>query len=151
MQSYYSVVGCIPSLCCASHPRDCCHNLEVVLQSLHLFHHLPHTPSQLATISLFSVSMSLFLFFLFWFLGSAYKWKHVVVFFSDLLHLAQYPLGSSASLQMARFHSFLWPGNIPLYIYVPFLYPFVLAIVNNAAVSTGVQMSFWVTVLDFSW
>ena len=62
--------------------------------------------------------------------------------------------------QMARFHSFLWLNNIPLYvciyIYTPhLLYPFicdghgcfhVLAIANNAAVDNRVHISFLISV-----
>ena len=35
---------------------------------------------------------------------------------SDLLHSVWQSLGSSTSLQMTQFHSFLWLSNIPLYI-----------------------------------
>ena len=62
-------------------------------------------------------------------------------------------------LQMALFCSFLWLSNIPLYIYIPHLpYPFlcwwtlgcfhVLAVVNSAALNTGVYMSFWIVVFS---
>ena len=36
--------------------------------------------------------------------------------FSFWLHSVWQSLGPSTSLQMVRFHSFLWPSNIPLYI-----------------------------------
>ena len=55
-------------------------------------------------------------------------------------------------LQMALFHLFLWPSNILLHICaLPLLYSFVgghlscfhvLAVVNSAAVDTGVSVSF---------
>ena len=51
--------------------------------------------SPLWNASLFSVSMSLFLFYvcLFCFLGSTYKWNHTVFVFADLFHLTHYTLG----------------------------------------------------------
>ena len=62
-------------------------------------------------------------------------------------------------LQMPLFHSFLCLSSIPLCIYVPYLlYPFiclwpsccfhVLAIVNSAAMNTGVHVSFQITVFS---
>ena len=36
--------------------------------------------------------------------------------FSDLLHSVWPSLGSSTSIQMTQFYSFLWVSNIPLYI-----------------------------------
>ena len=57
------------------------------------------------------------------------------------------------SLQMTRFHSFLWLINIPLYIDTASFFIrysvdghlqwfHVLAVVNSAAVNTGVHVSF---------
>ena len=69
-------------------------------------------------------------------------------------------------LQVALFHYFfLWLSNSPLYIYAPhLLYPFicqwissmsfmevffhVLAIVNSAAMSIGLHVSFWIRVFS---
>ena len=44
---------------------------------------------------------------------------------SDLLHSVWETVGSSTSLQMPQFHSFLWLSNIPLCIYIKLLYPFI--------------------------
>ena len=66
-------------------------------------------------------------------------------------------------LQMARFHYFLWPSNIIVYIilymYIPhFLYTFIygwtlcfciLAVVNSAAMNIVVHESFWIRVFIF--
>ena len=64
----------------------------------------------LATILLFSVFIGLvllFVFHLFCLLDSTYKWNNMYFSFSVwLFHLAEYPLGPSMLLQMARSHSF---------------------------------------------
>ena len=62
-------------------------------------------------------------------------------------------------LQMTLFCSFLWLSSIPLYIYAPHLYPFiywwtfrwfhVLAIVNSAAMTIGVHISFYIIILSW--
>ena len=79
---------------------------------------------------------------------------------SDLLHLVTVSLGPCMLLQMALFHSFLWLSSIPLCVcvyplHVLYLFMFngnlgcfhALAIVNSAAVSVGVHVSFWIRVL----
>ena len=67
----------------------------------------------------------------------------------DLFHSEWHSLGPSMSLQMTQFLSFLWLSNIPLYICNTSFYPFLcwwtfsLLLKNSAAVSVGVQVSFW--------
>ena len=82
-------------------------------------------------------------------------------FLSDLLHLVWWSLGPSMLLQMTLFHSFLWPSNIPLYIFIYcilFIHSSVsghlgcfqvLAVVNSAAVNIGVHVSFPVEFSSF--
>ena len=56
-----------------------------------------------------------------------YTWMYVNICFSfsDLIHFVWQTLGSSTSLQMIQFHSFLWLSNSPLYRWPHFLYPFI--------------------------
>ena len=62
-------------------------------------------------------------------------------------------------LQMTLFHSFLWPSNIPQYIYIHHIliqlctdghlgYFQVLAIVNSASMNIGVCVSLWIWVFS---
>ena len=73
-----------------------------------------HSPTPLASISLFSLSVSLFLVCryigLYCILDSTYKWYHIIFAFW-LVHWAWSSLGSSMSLQMALFHSLWWLSN----------------------------------------
>ena len=76
----------------------------------------PSSSSPLVIISLFSMSMNLFLFckqqYL---LDSTYKWYHKHLPFSVWLTLlSMKSLGLSMLLQMEKFHSFLWLYSIPL-------------------------------------
>ena len=63
-------------------------------------------------------------------------------------------------LQMALFHSFLWPSNMPWHIYIPILFIHltvnerlgcihVLATVNSAAMNAEVQIPFKLELLSF--
>ena len=86
-----------------------------------------HIPSpclslpMLASTRLISVSVSLFLFFrrvhLCHTLESTYMWYQMVSVFLCLTYLIRY-VGPSMLLQMALFHSFIWPSSIPLCVCV---------------------------------
>ena len=77
---------------------------------------------------------------------------------SDLLHFVWQTLGSSTSLQMTQFFSFLWLSNIPMYIcttsYLSIQLSMdigcfhVLAIVTSAAMNIGELVSFWIMVFS---
>ena len=76
----------------------------------------------------------------------------------DLLHSVWQTLGPTPSLQMTQFYSFLCLSNIPLYTCITYIQMYhificssvdghlgcfhVPAIVNSAAVNTGLQLSF---------
>ena len=75
---------------------------------------------------------------------------------SDLFHLALYLQGPSILLQMARYCSFSWLSSIPLYtgasslsIHLSMdthLFLYLGCFVDNAAMNTGVQISFQIGV-----
>ena len=123
-----------------------------------LIHYLSLAPppslSHLETTSLFSISVSL----LFCYIHSCYfsyfkcKWYHVVFVFVWLISLSTMP-SPSMLLQMAKFHSFLCPSNIPFVCiyHIFFIHSsvaghfscfLILAIVNNATMSIGVHVPF---------
>ena len=104
-------------------------------------------PPPLVTASFVLWVCSCFVIFtsLLYFLDFTYKWYHTVSVFV-LFHFAQYPPSPSTLLKMAKFHSFVWPNSISLYIHThththTLIYSSVddtsclhiLAIVNNAA------------------
>ena len=82
-------------------------------------------PSPLWNASLFSVSMSLFLFYvcLFCFLGSTYKWNHVAFVFADLFHLIH--SRSTHTVTNGNTSFLLRSNNIP-FTYIPHIFhPFI--------------------------
>ena len=77
--------------------------------------------------------------------------------FSVWLHLVWSSLGPFMLLQMALFHSFLWLSNNSLHmcttssLFIPRFMDnlccfYALAIVNSAAMNTGIHVSFWIVV-----
>ena len=54
------------------------------------------------------------------FLDFTYKWDQITFFIFWLISLSAMPSIPSMLLQMARFHSSLWLGDIPLCIYTTF-------------------------------
>ena len=66
----------------------------VILNPFPFFTHSSPNPFPLATISLFSTSMSLFQFCLFCSLDSPYKWNHVVFVFLCLIPFSLIPSSS---------------------------------------------------------
>ena len=77
---------------------------------------------------------------------------------SDLLRAVWHTLSSSTSLQIIQFHSFLWLGNIPLYICIlsslsihlsmTFRLLHIQALVNSSEMNTGVRVSLWIVVFS---
>ena len=122
--SPYKVITVLLTLYCIIQTCNLFCNWNFVpLNPLHLFslNSLPLILSPLANTSLFSVFMSLFLFFLnsfSLFFKFQCKLNHNIFLSpSDLFHIVKYPLGPSMVSQMARYHSDWWLSNILLYVY----------------------------------
>ena len=147
---------------CTLHPYDysVTTSLYFLIPSPFSLIHPPSTP--LATVKMLSVSMSLFLFFLFNYFVIYFPHLSEIIWhlsFSDLFYWAQYPLGPSMSMQMARFHSFLWLSHIS-FVYMHHFFTrssldghwgccHGLAIVNNAAMNIWTYKSFQFRVFYF--
>ena len=134
--------------------------------SMPLSHFVPAYPSpspcpqvHSLCLRLYSCPASRFIRTIFFFRFHIYVLEYGICFsLSDLLHSVWQTLGSSTSLQITQFHSFLWLSNIPLYMcHIFFIHSsvdghlgcfHVLAIVNRAAVSIVVHDSFWIMVFS---
>ena len=131
---------------------------ELVLLDLFIsFTQLPF--SLLATISLFSVSMSLLLFYLFvYFVLLIAHVCEIIWYLSFSVWFISLSIIPSRSIHVVANGktSFLWLSNIPLNMYHHFLihsstdghlgHFHNLATVNNAAMNIGVHMFFWIIV-----
>ena len=88
------------------------------------------------------------------------------LFFSDLFHLERYPLGSSMSLQMARYlflivesyfilymyiHMYFFSIHSSIYGYLGCFHIMVMVIINKAAINIGVHISFQISGVFFLW
>ena len=121
---------------------------------------LPLSP--MVTTGLFSISVSLLLLcYIHWFVECFRLYIQAIsysicVSLTDLFHLTWCLPGPSTLLQIASLYSFLWLSSSP---YVSFFFCssvsrhlrsfYVLATVNNAAMSIGVCVSFWTSVIVF--
>ena len=118
MYNYYRILAIFPML----------YNTSLSLSHTQQFVSLRPPPScptlPLVTTSLFSVSVSLFLFFFKIYsrdcciLKAAYISDTIQLSFPDLSHLAQGPPSSAMLLQMEKFHSFFCVSSIPLCVCV---------------------------------
>ena len=92
-----------------------------------------------------------------------FKIPHVCIniqqlYFSFIIHCIWHSLGSSTSLQITQFCSFLSPSSIPLSICTTSSLSFIcwwhlgcfhiLAIVKSAAVNIGIHESFWIMIFS---
>lgn len=139
---------------------------RMIYCSVLFFSFYPSPPPLFAAISLFSVAIGLllfclFTFFFFFFQDSTISVRSysICISLSDLLRLAQYPLGPFRLLQMGGFHSFLWLSTFHCINAPPPLHPssldghpgclHVWATGNSAAMNMGEHVSLQISVLVF--
>ena len=86
MHSYQDIIDSIPYLCCNLYLCDYSVTINLYCLIPSPFHPAPPPLLPLTTASLFSISMSLFLFCLFCSLDSTCKWNHMVFVFLSLAY-----------------------------------------------------------------
>ena len=99
-------------------------NYQFVLLIPFTFSIQPPTSSHSATVTLFSISMRLFLFCFLYFLDSTCKWNHMVLSFSMwFVSPIIRPSRSIHVFAIARSHSLLWLSNTNvLHLLYPLVY-----------------------------
>ena len=113
-------------------------------------------PPSLVINSLFSMSLLFcYIHYFVYFLGSTYKWYHIVLVFL-IWHFTLHNVLSHIHVAANGKTSFLWLNNIPPHLLYLFILWWILrffsmssAVVNNASTNTEAHISFSIIVLVF--